>query len=168
MSAEIFPIVKKLSSSESEAIASSGARLNVVAALAFAFPFLLGLLSSIAMSGPAGVIFGALLGLLASRSPRVAKQWERAVVLRLGRYTGLRGPGLFWVVPLLDSVATYVDQRIITTNFAAEQTLTRDTVPVNVDAVICRMVGDGEKATVEVQNCVQGVSWAAQTALRDI
>jgi regulator of protease activity HflC (stomatin/prohibitin superfamily) len=168
MSAEIFPIIKKLSSSESEAIASSGARLNVVAALAFAFPFLLGLLSSIAMSGPAGVIFGALLGLLASRAPRVAKQWERAVVLRLGRYTGLRGPGLFWVVPLLDSVATYVDQRIITTNFAAEQTLTRDTVPVNVDAVLFWMVVDVEKAALEVQNYAQAVSWASQTALRDI
>jgi regulator of protease activity HflC (stomatin/prohibitin superfamily) len=168
MSAEIFPIIKKLSSSESEAIASSGARLNVVAALAFAFPFLLGLLSSIAMSGPAGVIFGALLGLLASRAPRVAKQWERAVVLRLGRYTGLRGPGLFWVVPLLDSVATYVDQRIITTNFAAEQTLTRDTVPVNVDAVLFWMVVDVEKAALEVQNYAQAVSWAAQTALRDV
>jgi regulator of protease activity HflC (stomatin/prohibitin superfamily) len=168
MPADIMPIVKKFSSIESEPIASGGARLNVVSAVAFAFPFLLGLITSIALSGPAGAIIGTLLGLLVSRSPRVAKQWERAVVLRLGRYTGLRGPGLFWVVPLLDSVVAYVDQRTITTNFAAEQTLTRDTVPVNVDAVLFWMVVDVEKAALEVQNYGQAVSWAAQTALRDV
>ena len=81
---------------------------------------------------------------------------------------GLQGPGLFWVIPLIDSVSTYVDQRIITTNFAAEQTLTADTVPVNVDAVLFWMVVDPEKAALEVQDYYQAVSWAAQTALRDI
>jgi regulator of protease activity HflC (stomatin/prohibitin superfamily) len=112
----------------------------------------------------AGLLVGALLAL----SPKVAQQWERAVVLRLGRYIGLRGPGLFWVLPLVDWIADWIDQRTITTNFAAEQTLTLDTVPVNVDAVLFWMVYDPEKAALEVQDYVQAVTWAAQTALRDI
>jgi regulator of protease activity HflC (stomatin/prohibitin superfamily) len=90
------------------------------------------------------------------------------VVLRLGKYEGLRGPGLFWVVPGIDQVSTWIDQRIITTTFAAEQTLTSDTVPVNVDAVLFWMVYDPEKAALEVQDYKLAVSWAAQTALRDI
>ncbi len=110
----------------------------------------------------------ALLGLVVARSPRVAQQWERAVVLRLGRFVGLRGPGLFWVVPFVDQVASWVDQRTVTTSFAAEQTLTSDTVPVNVDAVLFWMVHDVERAALEVQDYGQAVSWAAQTALRDI
>ncbi len=147
---------------------SSAARMNVVSGLLFTAPMALGILLSVLMLNPAGLVIGTLLGLLAALSPRVAKQWERAVVLRLGRYTGLRGPGLFWVMPLIDSVSTYIDQRIITTNFAAEQTLTADTVPVNVDAVLFWMVYDVEKAALEVQDYAQAVSWAAQTALRDI
>jgi regulator of protease activity HflC (stomatin/prohibitin superfamily) len=110
----------------------------------------------------------ALLGLTVARSPRVAQQWERAVVLRLGRFVGLRGPGVFWVVPFIDEVASWVDQRTVTTSFAAEQTLTSDTVPVNVDAVLFWMVHDVERAALEVQDYGQAVSWAAQTALRDI
>jgi regulator of protease activity HflC (stomatin/prohibitin superfamily) len=103
-----------------------------------------------------------------SFSPKVAQQWEKSVVLRLGKFVGLRGPGLFWIVPLLDRVSVYIDQRVITTSFAAEQTLTSDTVPVNVDAVLFWMVYDPEKAALEVQDYNQAVSWAAQTALRDI
>jgi len=106
--------------------------------------------------------------LLAAQAPKIARQWERAVVLRLGRYVGLRGPGLFWIVPFIDTVTTWVDQRVITTSFAAEETLTSDTVPVNVDAVLFWMVYDPEKAALEVQHYPQAVSWAAQTALRDI
>jgi len=117
---------------------------------------------------PAAVIVGLLLGLLFAQSPKVARQWERAVVLRLGRYVGLRGPGLFWIIPFVDSVSAWIDQRVITTSFAAEETLTSDTVPVNVDAVLFWMVYDPEKAALEVQNYPQAVSWAAQTALRDI
>jgi len=109
-----------------------------------------------------------LAGLALMQSPRVAQQWERGVVLRLGRYVGLRGPGLFWVVPFVDSVSSWIDQRTITTGFAAEQTLTSDTVPVNVDAVLFWMVHDAEKAALEVQNYRTAISWAAQTALRDI
>ncbi len=106
--------------------------------------------------------------MVVAAAPRIARQWERAVVLRLGRFVGLRGPGLFWVVPFVDSVSSWVDQRTVTTSFAAEQTLTRDTVPVNVDAVLFWLVHDVERAALEVQDYEQAVSWAAQTALRDI
>ena len=101
-------------------------------------------------------------------SPQIAQQWERAIVLRLGNYIGLRGPGLFWIIPGIDRVTSWIDQRIITTSFAAEETLTSDTVPVNVDAVLFWMVYDPEKAALEVQDYRLAVSWAAQTALRDI
>ena len=115
-------------------------------------------------------LFAALVvvGLIAMQSPRIAQQWERAVLLRLGRFIGLEGPGLFWVVPFIDRVSSWIDQRTITTSFAAEQTLTADTVPVNVDAVLFWMVHDAQKAALEVQDYAQAVSWAAQTALRDI
>jgi regulator of protease activity HflC (stomatin/prohibitin superfamily) len=109
-----------------------------------------------------------VLGLFGALSPRVARQWERMVVLRLGRFVGLQGPGLFWIVPFVDTVTRTIDQRILTTGFAAEQTLTSDTVPVNVDAVLFWMVNDQEKAALGVQNYPVAVSWAAQTALRDI
>lgn len=143
-------------------------RLNVVSAVSFLIPLGLGALTSFLWWNPVGVIVGLLLGWLLAQSPKIARQWERAVVLRLGRYVGLRGPGLFWIVPFVDTVSAWVDQRVITTSFAAEETLTSDTVPVNVDAVLFWMVYDPEKAALEVQNYPQAVSWAAQTALRDI
>jgi regulator of protease activity HflC (stomatin/prohibitin superfamily) len=117
---------------------------------------------------PIWVAIGVPLGVIAAMSPRVAQQWERAVVLRVGRFTGLQGPGLFWIIPFIDVVTRAIDQRMITTGFAAEQTLTSDTVPVNVDAVLFWVVHDPEKAALEVQNYPVAVSWAAQTALRDI
>src|SRR5438552_8836911 len=148
--------------------AQNAPRLNIVAASLFLFPLILGLIPTVMLKSPAGVIAGIILGLLLAQAPKVAKQWEKAVVLRLGRYVGIRGPGLFWIVPLIDTVSSWIDQRIITTNFVAEQTLTSDTVPVNVDAVLFWMVYDPEKAALEVQDYQQAVSWAAQTALRDI
>ena len=143
-------------------------RVNVVSAVVLLVPLLLGGLISWLMLSPVAVIVGLLLGIFLAQSPKIARQWERAVVLRLGRYVGLRGPGLFWIIPFVDSVSAWVDQRVITTSFAAEETLTSDTVPVNVDAVLFWMVYDPEKAALEVQNYPQAVSWAAQTALRDI
>lgn len=143
-------------------------RLNVVSAVVFLVPLLLGALATWITFSPVGVIAGLLLGLLLAQAPKIARQWERAIVLRLGRYVGLRGPGLFWIIPFVDTVPAWVDQRVITTSFAAEETLTSDTVPVNVDAVLFWMVYDPEKAALEVQNYPQAVSWAAQTALRDI
>jgi regulator of protease activity HflC (stomatin/prohibitin superfamily) len=131
-------------------------------------PLALGTGLTLLWGNPVPAIVGAIVGLLGMQAPKVAKQWERAVVLKLGRYAGLRGPGLFWIVPFIDTVPSWIDQRVITTNFAAEQTLTSDTVPVNVDAVLFWMVYDPEKAALEVQDYTQAVSWAAQTALRDI
>jgi regulator of protease activity HflC (stomatin/prohibitin superfamily) len=144
------------------------ARINVVSTMALLVPALLGGLATWLTFNPAGIVVGLLLGFLLAQAPKIARQWERAVVLRLGRYVGLRGPGLFWIIPFVDTVSAWVDQRVITTSFAAEETLTSDTVPVNVDAVLFWMVYDPEKAALEVQNYPQAVSWAAQTALRDI
>src|SRR5574338_1368707 len=143
-------------------------RLNVVSAVVFLVPLLLGALATWMTFNPAAVIAGLILGVLFAQAPKIARQWERAVVLRLGRYVGLRGPGLFWIIPFVDTVSAWVDQRVITTSFAAEETLTSDTVPVNVDAVLFWMVYDPEKAALEVQNYPQAVRWGAQTALRDI
>jgi len=148
--------------------AQNQVRTNVIAVLLLVIPFLLGVIPTVLLKSPIGAIVGLIIGLLLAMMPKVAKQWEKAVVLRLGRYVGIRGPGLFWIVPLIDSVSSWIDQRIITTNFVAEQTLTSDTVPVNVDAVLFWMVYDPEKAALEVQDYQQAVSWAAQTALRDI
>jgi regulator of protease activity HflC (stomatin/prohibitin superfamily) len=143
-------------------------RINFVAALAFLAPVALGALTTLMTLKPGGAIVGVLMGLLLAQSPKIARQWERAVILRLGKFTGLRGPGLFWIIPFVDSISTWIDQRVITTAFAAEETLTSDTVPVNVDAVLFWVVYDPEKAALEVQNYPAAVSWAAQTALRDI
>ncbi len=143
-------------------------RVNFVQAVAFLAPAALGALATVLTLNPAGAIVGVLLGLLLAQSPKIARQWERAVVLRLGKFIGLRGPGLFWIIPFVDNISSWIDQRVITTAFAAEETLTSDTVPVNVDAVLFWVVYDPEKAALEVQNYPAAVSWAAQTALRDI
>ena len=143
-------------------------RMNVIAFLLFVVLLGAGIWLTAATAAPWGLLVGLVLGVTLMQSPKVAKQWERAVVLRLGRYVGLRGPGLFWIVPFVDTVTRWIDQRVITTSFAAEETLTSDTVPVNVDAVLFWLVYDPEKAALEVQEYVQAVSWAAQTALRDI
>ena len=129
---------------------------------------LVGGVALVATGNPIPLIVSAILGVVCMQSPKVAQQWERAVVLRLGRFVGLRGPGLFWIVPFIDRIPAWIDQRTITTSFAAEQTLTSDTVPVNVDAVLFWVVYDPEKAALEVQDYKLAVSWAAQTALRDI
>jgi regulator of protease activity HflC (stomatin/prohibitin superfamily) len=142
-------------------------RINVIAVLILIAFILAGMISAAATNQPLYLLL-ILAGIILSMSPKVAKQWEKGVVLRLGKFVGLRGPGLFWIVPLIDTVSTWIDQRVITTSFAAEQTLTSDTVPVNVDAVLFWMVYDPEKAALEVQQYSDAVSWAAQTALRDI
>jgi hypothetical protein len=105
---------------------------------------------------------------LIASSIKIADQWEKAVVLRLGKFRGLKGPGMFIIIPIVDWIATYIDQRIRVTQFAAEKTLTKDTVPVNVDAVVYWMVWDVEKAALEVQNYAAAVFYIAQTGLRDI
>ena len=144
------------------------ARLNVVAVLLLLVPLGTGIAWSVSIGNPWPFLVAIPAGVTLALAPRVAKQWERGVVLRLGKYIGLRGPGLFWIIPFVDSVTKWIDQRVITTSFAAEETLTSDTVPVNVDAVLFWLVYDPEKAALEVQEYQQAVSWAAQTALRDI
>lgn len=99
---------------------------------------------------------------------KVASQWEKAIVLRLGKFTDLKGPGLFWIIPIVDTIATWIDHRVMVSPFAAQKTLTKDTVPVDVDAVLFWVVWDAEKAALEVEDYRAAVDWAAQTALRDI
>ena len=157
-----------LSRRSEESTTVRGHRVNVVAVAILIAALVLGLVGWNATGNPIPLVVMMLVGVVLVPAPRIAQQWERAVVLRFGRFVGLRGPGLFWVVPFMDRVSTWIDQRTITTSFAAEQTLTADTVPVNVDAVLFWMVHDAEKAALEVQDYAQAVSWAAQTALRDI
>jgi len=116
--------------------------------------------------GIAGVAFVAAL--LLAAAIKVANQWERAIVLRLGRFTALRGPGLFLIVPIVDSVPYWIDLRVMTTTFKAERTLTKDTVPVDVDAVLFWKVVEPQKAALDVEDYRNAIAWAAQTALRDV
>ena len=109
-----------------------------------------------------------LLGTYFLFAIKMANQWEKAVVLRMGKIHGLKGPGIFWILPIIDSVASWIDQRVMVTPFSAEKTLTRDTVPVNVDAVLFWVVWDAEKAALEVQNYRNAIAWASQTALREV
>ena len=145
----------------------SQSRANVVSVFILTVSILIAFPLMAATQNPIWILI-FVGGVFLSQSPKIAKQWERAVVLHLGKYTGLRGPGLFWIVPFVETISIYIDQRVITTSFAAEETLTSDTVPVNVDAVLFWMVHDSEKAALEVQDYAQAVSWAAQTGLRDI
>ena len=114
---------------------------------------------------------GALLIALAAivlASLKMARQWEQAVVLRAGKFLAVRGPGLFWMIPVVDSIAAVIDTRIRTTQFLAEQTLSKDTVPVDVDAIIFWIVTDVKRAALEVANYGEAISWAAQTSLREM
>jgi regulator of protease activity HflC (stomatin/prohibitin superfamily) len=114
------------------------------------------------------IILLELAGLFVLFSLKVADQWEKAIVLRFGRFIGLRGPGVFWVVPVVDRVPVWIDHRVMVTPFSAEKTLTKDTVPVDVDAVLFWLVWDAEKAALEVEDYQVAIAWAAQTALREV
>jgi len=108
------------------------------------------------------------LALFVSSSIKIADQWERAIVLRLGQYHTLRGPGLFFIIPIIDTIPYWIDIRVISTSFTAEKTLTKDTVPVNVDAVLFWKVIDPQKAALDVAEYKNAIHWASQTALRDV
>ena len=116
---------------------------------------------------PAGVIAGALVGVYLVFAIKVADQWEKVAVLRFGRYIGLRGPGIFHIIPIVDQLSQVVDQRVRVANVSAESTLTRDTVPVNVDAIVFWMVWNPEKSILEVQDFDLAITLSAQTALRE-
>ncbi len=150
-------------------------RIPPIAGTVLAVFMLVAILGAIQMDGKvaegwiaAYVLSLTLIGTIIMFSLKVANQWEKAIVLRLGKFTGLRGPGIFWVVPLMDVVPTWIDHRVMVTPFAAEKTLTKDTVPVDVDAVLFWVVWDAEKAALEVADYRSAIAWAAQTALRDI
>lgn len=127
-----------------------------------------GIYWSVAQANPVYAGLGVLLGSMAISSIKIAHEWQRAVVLRMGRFHKLAGPGLFFCIPVIDHVSVWIDQRIKTSYFEAEKTLTMDNVPVNVDAVMFWVVWDPQKAALEVEDYSEAVSWAAQTALRDI
>jgi regulator of protease activity HflC (stomatin/prohibitin superfamily) len=123
------------------------------------------------MGNTTGIIVGAsafVIASLVSSSIKIADPWDKAVVLRLGKFQSLRGPGLFFIIPILDTIPYWIDTRVITTSFKAEKTLTKDTVPVDVDAVLFWKVLDPQKAALEVADYISAISWAAQTALRDV
>jgi regulator of protease activity HflC (stomatin/prohibitin superfamily) len=116
----------------------------------------------------AWTIFWMLVGCILLFSLKVASPWEKAVILRLGKFQRLAGPGTFWLIPIMDTLANWIDQRVMVTPFSAEKTLTKDTVPVDVDAVLFWVIWDAEKAALEVNDYRAAIAWAAQTALREI
>ncbi len=117
-----------------------------------------------ALSAAIAVIIAALI----SSAVKIANPWDKAVVLRLGKFQSLRGPGIFFIIPILDTIPYWIDVRVISTSFKAEKTLTKDTVPVDVDAVLFWKVFDPQKAALEVADYINAISWASQTALRDV
>ncbi len=150
--------------------------LNGPAWSAWVILFTLGILAAIILDSAgvsdtwsaAAVLIMILVAFYVLFALKVASQWEKAVVLRLGKFRGLRGPGMFWIIPVIDSTPNWIDHRVMVTPFAAEKTLTKDTVPVDVDAVLFWMVWDAEKAALEVADYRAAIAWAAQTALREI
>ncbi len=147
--------------------------LNPVSAVLFCIVAVATAAAVVSVRPEAAVAFGVTIGglalaVVAGLTPRVANQWERAVVLRLGRFKEIQGPGVFWIIPFVDRVALWADLRVRTTTFAAEKTLTADTVPVDVDAVLFWHIQSAEQAVLAVEDYRKAVAWAAQTALRDI
>lgn len=142
-------------------------RLNPIANLIVLATAILAVLGFV-VAGPVAAGSLAVLGLYVSLSPRMLKEWERGVLLRLGRFQRVLEPGINWTFPGFDRLVAVVDMRIRSTPFSAEKTLTKDTVPVNVDAVLFWVVTDAKKAIVEVEHYAATVSWAAQTTLRDV
>ncbi|MSP14812.1 MAG: slipin family protein [Chloroflexi bacterium] len=145
----------------------------VAAALATLF-LILGVFAS-ALTGqfgdgqvPIWMLLLMIPALIVLMALKIANPWEKATVLRLGNFDRLAGPGMFWIIPIVEAVSSWIDHRVIVTPFKAERTLTRDTVPVDVDAVLFWVVWDAEKAALEVQNYTDAISWSAQTALRDV
>jgi regulator of protease activity HflC (stomatin/prohibitin superfamily) len=148
---------------------------NALPGLVFIILFALGLLIAYPSWNAGGYITGGAIAIVSfivasvtGNSVKIANQWERVVVLRLGRFHKLAGPGLFFIIPILDTVAYRIDIRVITSTFKAEKTLTRDTVPVDVDAVLFWKVVDPKMAALDVADYVAAINWASQTALRDV
>ena len=169
--------ISKVQSSKSAGRQQANLHVSGIAGTLFTICLLTGVIGAIlfAIRQPDNAIlplvwiFGWLLvGILLLFSLKVASQWEKAVVLRLGKFRKLAGPGVFWLIPIIDTVANWIDHRVMVTPFSAEKTLTKDTVPVDVDAVLFWVVWDAEKAALEVADYRAAIAWAAQTALREI
>ena len=141
--------------------------VSTVGLLLFTVCLTLGSAAYLLFRLPALAVAGSLLGLYLLFAIKVADQWEKAALLRLGRYRGLRGPGPFHIIPIIDSVSFFVDQRVRATDVRAESTLTRDTVPVNVDAIVFWVVWNAEKCVLEVEHYFDAITLSAQTALRE-
>ncbi len=141
--------------------------LNRVAVTAFVLCAGTGFYLSALVKHDAPAIVGALIGFYLLFAIKVVQQWEKVALLRLGRYVGLRGPGWFHVIPVVETISSYIDQRVRVHSVTAESTLTRDTVPVNVDAIVFWMVWNAEKSILEVENFADAVNMSAQTALRE-
>src|ERR1700684_1786838 len=145
-------------------------RMNEVSGIAlllFVISIVIGLAVSQAVRHPAPAIFGALVGVYFLFAIKVVRQWEKVAVLRLGKYVGLRGPGMCHIIPIVETLSPYVDQRVRVASVSAESTLTRDTVPVNVDAIVFWLVWNAEKSILEVENFIEAINMSAQTALRE-
>src|SRR3984957_149262 len=142
-----------------------GLQISAVGTAIFAICAALGLVLTVRLNNPIPVATGIAIGFYFLFAIRVAEQWERAAVLRFGRYIGLRGPGIFMIVPVIDQISVYVDQRVRVVQVSAETALTRDTVPVNVDAIVFWMVWNAEKSILEVVNFSEAITMTAQTAL---
>ena len=148
-------------------IAGRRPQISSIGIAVFVVCLAIGAAPAIYYDNPAFVGVAAVIGLYFLFAIKVAEQWQKAAVLRLGRYIGLRGPGMFFIIPVIDSISQYVDQRVRVTDVKAESALTRDTVPVNVDAIIFWLVWNAEKCILEVSDFDQAITMSAQTALRE-
>ncbi len=163
------PLTSKLSQPDPHIPALAIALFSVILVLGIIAAVILDATTDLSEDMIGLVVIGfSLISMFFLFAIKVARQWEKSVVLRLGKFRGLRGPGMFWIIPILDSVTSWIDQRVLVTPFSAEKTLTRDTVPVNVDAVLFWVVWDAEKAALEVEDYRTAIGWAAQTALREV
>ena len=142
-------------------------QFNSVGLTAFLFCLLGGLMVMNLTNRPLFAVAGGLVGVYFLFAIKVVDQWQKVALLRFGRYRGLRGPGLFLIIPVIETLSRYVDQRVRVTTVSAESTLTRDTVPVNVDAIIFWIVWNAEKSILEVEDFIQAITLSSQTALRE-
>lgn len=148
---------------------SSIATLFLVLIVGFGFALAFAISSDLSSPASTAIItVFSVIGIIVAWATKVANQWSRAVVLRLGKFHSLRGPGIFFIIPIIDYIPYWIDIRVISTSFKAEKTLTKDTVPVDVDAVLFWKVIDPKKAALDVADYYSAISWASQTALRDV
>lgn len=158
---------RTVAATELEPNEATRAGVYVFAIVMFAIGFGVVFIATFAWLSVVAVVVAVAVGLLLASCVRIAPQWERVTVLRLGRFNRVAGPGVFFLIPFVEYAAVHVDHRVMTSSFSAEAALTADLVPVDVDAILFWMVWDAEKACLEVENYPKAVLWSAQTAMRD-